>query len=150
MRSEEATVDAYLAALPAERHATMSEVLALVRGSLPDGYAEVRRWGMITWEVPPEASGPTYNGAPLMHAALASQKRHMALYLGGANCVPAVRGRLQEAFRAAGKRLDMGAACLRFRRSEDLAPEAVAEAVAALPVADFVAAAGRRSARADR
>jgi hypothetical protein len=98
---------------------------------------------MICWEVPMEVSGPTYNSRPLMYAALASQKRHMALYLCGANCLPGVRERLEAGFRAEGKRFDMGAACLRFARPDDLAERAVAETVAAVPVADFVRAAKR-------
>jgi hypothetical protein len=36
---------------------------------------------MITYEIPLERFGDTYNGKPLMYAALASQKNHMAIYL---------------------------------------------------------------------
>ena len=41
-------------------------------------------WGMISWEVPLDSSGETYNGQPLVYAALAAQKNYNALYL---NCV---------------------------------------------------------------
>jgi len=143
MHSDAATVTQYLGELPEDRRAAIGHVLALVRANLPVGYDEVMRWGMITWEVPMAASGPTYNGKPLMYAALASQKRHMALYLCGANCLPGIEARLRAAYGAAGKKLDLGKACLRFRRLDDLVPEAVAEVIAAVPVADFVAAAAR-------
>ena len=143
MHSQAATVSDYLEELPADRRAAIAQVLALVRTALPDGYDEVMRWGMITWEVPLSVSGPTYNGKPLMYAALASQKRHMALYLCGVNCLPGVEDGLRTAYAAAGRKLDLGKACLRFRRLDDLLPEAVAEVIAAVPVADFVAAARR-------
>ncbi len=53
------------------------EILA----NLPLGYEEVMNWGMITYQVPLTTYPDTYNGKPLMYAALASQKNHMAVYL---------------------------------------------------------------------
>ena len=143
MHSDAATVSGYLDELPEDRRAAIGQVLALVRANLPEGYDEVMRWGMITWEVPLAVSGPTYNGKPLMYAALASQKRHMALYLCGVNCLPGVEDGLRAAYAAAGRKLDLGKACLRFRKLDDLLPEAVAAVIAAVPVADFVASARR-------
>jgi hypothetical protein len=143
MQSDAATVTQYLDELPEDRRAAIGHVLALVRANLPEGYDEVMRWGMITWEVPMAVSGPTYNGKPLMYAALANQKRHMALYLCGANCLPGIEARLRAAYDAAGKKLDLGKACLRFRRLDDLVPEAVAQVIAAVPVPVFVASAAR-------
>jgi len=143
MQSSATTVEAYLDQIPAERRGDMERVIALVRDNLPEGYVEAMNWGMICWEVPLETSGPTYNGRPLMYAALASQKRHMALYLCGANCRPEVRAALEAGFRAAGRRFDMGAACLRFRNADALDAPSVAAAVAAVPVEAFVASARR-------
>src|SRR5438132_865911 len=45
---------------------------------------------------------------------------------------------LQDAWRAAGKKLDMGKACLRFRPWEDLVPEAIAANIAAVPLEAYV------------
>ena len=143
MHSDAATISDYLDELPEDRRAAIGQVLALVRANLPEGYDEVMRWRMITWEVPLAVSGPTYNGKPLMYAALASQKRHMALYLCGVNCLPGVEHGLRAAYAAAGRKLDLGKACLRFRKLDDLLPEAVAAVIAAVPVADFAASARR-------
>jgi hypothetical protein len=143
MRSEAHSGNDYLEALPEGRRIEVARVRDVVRASLPDGYVESMNWGMICWEVPLETSGPTYNGKPLMYVALASQKRHLALYLCGANCLPGVRDALEAAFAAEGKRFDMGAACLRFRSADELPLEAVAAAVAAVPVRTFLAAAQR-------
>jgi len=96
-------------------------------------------WGMISWEVPIEVSGPTYNKQPLVYAALAAQKNHNALYL---NCTygSAERTeRLRQRFAASGKRLDMGKSCVRFRKAADLDLAAVGEALAAVEPDAFVA-----------
>ncbi|WP_424933913.1 DUF1801 domain-containing protein [Amaricoccus macauensis] len=143
MQSNAATAEAYIDEVPAERRADFVAVLDVVRSHMPDGYVEAMNWGMICWEVPLSVSGKTYNGKPLMYVALASQKRHMALYLCGANCLPGVKDRLAAAFDAAGKKLDMGAACLRFRRSADLPLDAVGETIAAVSVARFLEASRR-------
>ena len=36
---------------------------------------------MITYEIPLQTFPDTYNKQPLMYAAIASQKRHMSVYL---------------------------------------------------------------------
>ena len=45
----------------------------------------------------------------------------------------------EEAYRATGKRFDMGKSCVRFRRLEDLPLDVVAEAVGRTSVEEFVA-----------
>ena len=46
---------------------------------------------------------------------------------------PEVRQRLEEGFRAAGKKLDMGQSCIRFRTLQDLAVPALEVMVASTP-----------------
>ena len=71
-------------------------------------------------------------------AALAAQKRHLALYL---TTVAFVRGG-QEAFKtkylATGKKLDMGRSCLRFKNATDLATDIIAESISSMPVDEFL------------
>ena len=132
-RSAAATVAEYLAELPTERRAVVATVRDLVNRHLPPGYVETMRWGMISWELPLERFPTTYNGQPLGVAALAAQKSHYALYLPAADGDPALGEALAHAWRAAGKKLDMGKSCLRFRRLDDLVPDAVGAALAASP-----------------
>ena len=138
MRSDAVTVDEYLASLPMDRREAISTVRAVILDHLPDGYEEEMRWGMISYEVPLAIQPDTYNGKPLMYAALASQKRHMAVYLSGVYADPAAREDFEQAYRATGKRMDMGKSCVRFRRLEDLPLEVIGEAIARHPVSDFV------------
>ncbi len=144
-----ATVDDYLAAQPDDRRRTMEALRALVRDNLPDGYVETLRWGMVTFEVPLETSGPTYNGQPLMYVAIGNQKRHVGLYLSGVDCIPDGRARIEEAFRRAGKKLDMGQSCLRLTKLDDIDVAAVADTVASV-TPDMLVAASRAAPRRKR
>jgi uncharacterized protein YdhG (YjbR/CyaY superfamily) len=139
MRSDASTVDAYLTALPAERRDAIEAVRAVVLEHLPEGYEEVVNWGMITYQVPLEVYPDTYNGQPLMLAALASQKNHMAVYLSAIHIDDEARERFENAYRATGKRFDVGKSCVRFRRLDDLPLDIIGEAIASMPLPAFVA-----------
>src|SRR5882672_4611984 len=99
------TVKQYLAELPAERRAAIAAVRTMVRRHLPAGYQESMNFGMIAYEVPLSRHADTYNGQPLMLAALASQKNYCALYLMAVYSDPARLRRLQQAFKDAGLKL---------------------------------------------
>jgi hypothetical protein len=45
----------------------------------------------------------------------------------------------EEAYRATGKRYDVGKSCVRFRRLDDLRLDVLGQAIAALPMEQFVA-----------
>ena len=83
MRSNATTVKQYLRELPADRRSAIQTVRQVILDNLPDGYEEAMNWGMITYQVSLETCPDTTNGQPLMYAALASQKHHMAVYLTG-------------------------------------------------------------------
>jgi uncharacterized protein DUF1801 len=85
---------------------------------------------MICYVVPLERYPSTYNGQPLTVASLASQKRHMALYLLGVYGDQGNQAWLKDRWAASGKKLDMGKSCLRFRSLEDLALDVVGDAIA--------------------
>lgn len=124
------SVSQYLAELPAERRAVIARVLDTVRRHLPEGYAESMGWGMIVWGIPLARYPDTYNGQPLCYAALAAQKNHYALYL---NCLYSDEAQAHwfaDAFARAGKRLDMGKSCVRFKRVDDLPLDVIGEAIA--------------------
>ncbi len=80
-RSKAATVEQYIAELPAERRALVSAVRDLVRRNLPSGYVETINWGMISWEIPLDRYPNTSNRQPLSYAGLAAQKNYYALHL---------------------------------------------------------------------
>ena len=138
VRRDASSVDDYLDALPADRRAVVERTLALVRKHIPPGFEEGINYGMIGWTVPLSRYPDTYNGQPLSIVSLAAQKRHTALYLVAPYTDPALDGRIRKAYADAGKRLDMGKSCLRFRRFEDLETAVIAEVIAAVSPERFI------------
>ncbi len=138
MRSDAKTAEEYLAALPEDRRAALELVRATILDRLPAGYEEVMNWGMITYQVPLETFPETYNKQPLVFAGLASQKNHMAVYLSAIYSNAAARERFESAYRATGKRFDVGKSCVRFRRMEDLPLDVIGDAIAELPLDAFL------------
>ena len=134
MRSEATTVERYLAELPTERREAIEAVRSVILDHLPDGYVESMNWGMIAYEVPLETYPDTYNKQPLAFAALASQKNYMAVYLTGIYISDEARDEFEKAYRATGKRFDVGKSCVRFRKLEDLPLELIGETIEAIPV----------------
>jgi Domain of unknown function (DU1801) len=141
MKSEATTVEAYLMELPPDRRAAILELRKVILSNLPKGYVEAMNWGMIAYEVPLAIYPKTYNGKPLMYAALANQKNHMAVYLCSLYCVPGALEKFKASWKAG--KLDMGAACVRFKTLGDVDMDAIATVIAATPVDDFVAASKR-------
>jgi hypothetical protein len=139
MRSEATTAEEYLAELPDERREAISAVRSVILGNLPAGYVEAMNWGMITYQVPLDTYPDTYNGQPLMFAALASQKNYMAVYLTGIYVSDEARSEFEAAYRATGKRFDVGKSCVRFRKLDDLPLDLIGDTIAAVPVERLIA-----------
>ena len=129
----------YLAELSPERRKALGSVRRVIRKHLPKGYVEVMNWGMICYEIPLRTFPDTYNGKPLMYAALASQKRHMAVYLCSIYCMPGLKEKLLQGFELHGSKPDMGASCVRFRQVDQLPLETIGEIIASVSVEDYLA-----------
>jgi hypothetical protein len=149
MQSSASTVDAYLAELSEDRRAAVSTIRKVILDNLPAGFEEGMQYGMIGYYVPLERYPNTYNGQALAVAALASQKRHLSLYLMGIYADEDAGSWFRERWKSTGKKLDMGKSCVRFRRVEDVPLDVIAEAVRRISVEDFIAA-YERSGRASR
>jgi hypothetical protein len=133
------TVDEYLDSLPPEREAALAAVRAVILANLPPGYQEGMQYGMIGYYVPLERYPVTYNKQPLGYAALASQKNYMSLYLSCVYGSDALKQQFEAEYARAGKRLDMGKSCVRFKRLDDLPLDVIGRAIAAVPVDDYIA-----------
>jgi hypothetical protein len=128
-----AAISTFLASLPAERRREVERVRKEVRRHLPAGYEEVISKNMLVYQVPLERYSDTYNGHPLWYVALASEKSYLSLHLMSVYGDRALAQRLAEGFRAAGKELDMGKACIRFKTADDLALDVIGQIVAGIP-----------------
>lgn len=129
---------AYLRALPEERREIISKLRKLILKNLPTGYKETMGWGMICYAIPLSTYPDTYNGQPLCYLALASQKNHLAIY---AMCLDAnskKERRFREDFTKAGKKLNMGKSCIRFKTLNDLPLGVIKKLVAGTSVKEFI------------
>ena len=141
MTSKAKTVSEYLKALPEDRRKAISAVRDVILASLPKGYAECMQYGMIGYVVPHSLYPAGYHcrpSEPLTYAMLASQKNHMALYLMCAYGDPKTNEWFRKAYAAAGKKLDMGKACVRFKKLEDLPLDVIGQVIARVPVKTYI------------
>jgi len=132
MKSKAATVAAYLKELPAEARKVIAAVRNVIRKNLPAGMEERMNWGVISYEIPLSRYPKTYNGQPLMYAALAAQKNHYALYLMG------MTPQFREAYRKTGKKLDAGVGCIRFKSLDDLPLELIGAEIGRPTVEEYI------------
>jgi len=139
------TVAAYLASLTPEKRTVIEEARALVHKHIPKGYAEFMNWGVINWGIPLLEFSDTHNGQPLCYVALGAQKNYNSLYLmgvydsSGEYTSPFSQKLLADAFKKAGKRLDMGKCCLHFKALDDLELVSVAKVIAMSTPKEYLA-----------
>jgi len=138
MKSNAKTIQGYLEEMPSERRKAIEEVRETILENLPSGYEEALNWSMITYQVPLEVYPDTYNKKPLMYAALANQKNHMAVYLTAIYMDEKLSQDFELSYKKTGKRYDVGKSCVRFRKLEDLPLELIGESIAAIDMDEFV------------
>ena len=150
MQSKASTVAQYLAELPADRRDAVEAVRKVVKANLDSQYEEGMQYGMIGFYVPHKVFPAGYHcdpKQPLPFAALASQKNYISLYLMGVYCgcaegpdgVETSHAKwFREAWAKSGKKLDMGRACLKFTKLEELALDVIGEAIRRVPAKTYI------------
>ena len=142
MQSSARTVAEYLKSLPADRREAINAIRKVILANLPEGYEECMSYGMIGYVVPHRIYPAGYHcdpSLPLPFANLASQKNHMALYLMCCYGDKATDQWFRKAWAAAGKKLDMGKSCVRFKKLEDVSLEVIGQLIARVPVEKYIA-----------
>ncbi len=123
MQSKHKTVPEYIDSLPPDRKPIISAIRKIIRKNLPKGFQEVMSYGMIGYVVPHKLYPSGYHTnttLPLPFINVASQKNHIAVYHMGLYQGPLLdwfQGKWQS---ASTKKLDMGKACIRFKKPEDV------------------------------
>jgi hypothetical protein len=147
MISKASTVQEYISSLPEDRRIAISRVRDVILANLDKDYEEGMSYGMIGYYVPHRVFPAGYHCDPkqgLPFAGLASQKNFMAVYLmglytsAGANESALVRW-FREAWAKSGKKkLEMGKACIRFKKVDDLALDVLGEAIRRMPAKTYI------------
>ncbi len=148
MQSTASTVADYIASLPEERRRMVEAVRKAILDNLDSDYAESMQYGMIGYAIPHSVFPAGYHcnpKQPLPFAAIASQKNYVSVYLMGVYCGcigeredPEAQW-FREAWAASGKKkLDMGKACVRFRKLEDAALDVIGESIRRNPATRYI------------
>jgi hypothetical protein len=141
VQSKATTVQKYLGELPADRRTAIEAVRSIILKNLDPVFEEGMQYGMIGYYVPHKIYPPGYHcdpNQPLPFAGLASQKNYMSVYLG---CVYGHEENEQwfrKAWAKAGKKLDMGKSCIRFKKLDDLALDVIGESIRRISAREFI------------
>ena len=130
MQSKTKTVKEYIESLPDDRKQIISDMRKVILKNLPMGFEETMQYGMISYVVPHKIYPSGYHCNPndaLPFISLASQKNHIALYH-----MAVYQGALHDWFlgawkKATDKKLDMGKACIRFKKPEEVPLKLIGE-----------------------
>jgi len=138
VQSKASSVNEYLKELSPEQRNIVSTVRRRILDNLPKGYVETMNWGMICYEIPLERYPDTYNGQPLGIAAIASQKRHIGIYLMGCYMVPEQMRKLENAFADMGVKPNMGKSCIRFTKLDKIPLDTILKLIRDFPVDAYI------------
>jgi hypothetical protein len=142
MQSKATTVKDYLAELPPDRRTAIQAIRKVILDNMDRGLEEGMSYGMIGYYVPHSIYPAGYHcnpKLPLPYAALASQKQYMSLYLMSVYADPVEEKWLRDRWTKAGKKLDMGKCCIRFKKLDDVPLNVVAEAFGRVSVERHIA-----------
>ncbi len=141
MQSKAESVDDYVAELPEERRQAIEAIRRVILKNLDKDYEERMQYGMIGYCVPHRVFADGYHcdpKQPLPFAGLASQKNYMSLYLMSVYGHESEKAWFQEQWVKAGKKLDMGKVCVRFKKLEDVSLDVIGEAIRRIPAKVYI------------
>jgi hypothetical protein len=158
MSTQPATVAQFLASLPADRRAAIEALREVVNANIDPAFEEGIQYRMLAWYLPHSRYPAGYHcdpKQPLPFASIASTKGGISLHL---FCIYGNDGEVeqfQSEWRASGKKLDMGKACVRVKTLADVPLDVLGRAIKRLTAKKFVAhyeasipAAGKAAAKA--
>jgi Domain of unknown function (DU1801) len=136
-----ASVEEYLQSLPEDRRNALETVRATILEHLPEDYEEGFLYGGIGYYVPHSVYPAGYHcdpKIPLPLAVLTSKKNYMSLHLMTIYGNEEMRAWFEEAYKKAGKKLDLGKACLNFKKVEDLPLDVIGEAIGRVSAKEYI------------
>jgi len=88
--------------------------------------------------VPFSVVDKTYNKQPLLYAAIAAQKHYISLYLMSIYAFEQARENFERDWKASGKKLNVGKACIRFKNLESAPLDVIQKALSQVTVEEYV------------
>jgi uncharacterized protein YdhG (YjbR/CyaY superfamily) len=142
MQSTALSPQQYFDSLPEERKEPMSQLRKIILENLPEGFSEEMSYGMIGYVVPHSIYPAGYHcdpKLPLPFINIASQKNfiafyHMGIYLNQ----PILDWFISEYPKHSKLKLDMGKSCIRFKKTDQIPFQLIAELVHKMSVKDWI------------
>ncbi|AZA80578.1 hypothetical protein C1637_12935 [Chryseobacterium lactis] len=142
MQIQAVTIEDYISKIPEERQESFKKLFDTINDNLPKGFEENTSYGMIGWAVPLTTYPAGYHctpGTALPFINLASQKNFIALYHMGLYSRPELLDWFVTEYpKHSKKKLDMGKSCVRFKKTEDIPFELIAELSTKMTVDDWI------------
>ena len=93
---------------------------------------------MVSCVVPLARYPKTYNGHPLQYAAVSSEKSYVSVHLMSIYADAQSQRWFVDSYKATGKKLKMGKACVRFNNLDDLPLDLIGEAVSRTTMEEWI------------
>lgn len=142
MKSEAATPEEYINALPADRKEVISEIRKVILKNLPKGFKECISYGMLGYVVPHSKYPKGYHcdpKLPLPFMNIASQKNFVAIYNMGVYADSKLLKWFTNEYPKHSKaKLDMGKSCIRFKKLNQIPYELIGELAAKITVDNWI------------
>jgi len=142
MQSTVLTPQEYFDSLPEERKEPMNLLRKTILDNLPQGFSEEMSYGMIGYVVPHSIYPAGYHcnpKLPLPFINLASQKNFIALYHMGIYLDEKLLHWFTSEYPKHSKiKLDMGKSCMRFKKTDQIPFQLIAELVQKMSVKDWI------------
>ncbi len=141
MQSKAETPDQYITELADDRKEAVSKLRKTISKNLPKGFKEEMSYGMIGWVVPHKLYPTGYHcdpKLPLPFLGLALQKNYISFYHMGLYDGPLLEWFRAEWAKVAGKKLDMGKCCVRFKKPEEIPFELIGELVSKVTPSEWI------------
>jgi len=142
MKSEAATPEEYINALPVDRKEVISEIRKVILKNLPKGFKECISYGMLGYVVPHSKYPKGYHcdpKLPLPFMNIASQKNFVAIYNMGVYADSKLLKWFTNEYPKHSKaKLDMGKSCIRFKKLDQIPYELIGELATKITVDNWI------------
>jgi uncharacterized protein YdhG (YjbR/CyaY superfamily) len=142
MTSKATTLEEYIAELPEDRVEAITKLRKVINDNLPKGFKEEMSYGMIGYVVPHSIYPDGYHCTPklpLPFMNFASQKNSVNIYHMGIYAKPELLNWFTTEYpKHCTAKLDMGKSCIRFKKTDQIPFELIAELVKKMSVEDWI------------
>lgn len=132
----------YISQIPEDRILYFKKLRKTILDNIPKGFEEQISYGMIGYVVPKSIYPNGYHcdtNLPLPFANIASQKNFIALYHSGIYANKEIYDWFVKEYPKHCKRkLDMGKSCIRFKKSEEIPFDLIAELMQKITVNEWI------------